>query len=33
MFLVGIMNFLECKLVHFNPNAITALIYFKMLCE
>jgi hypothetical protein len=32
-FLVGIMNFLECELVHFNPNAITALIYFMMLCE
>jgi hypothetical protein len=32
-FLVAIMNFLSCELVHFNPNAITALNCFSMLCE
>jgi hypothetical protein len=32
-FLVAIMNFLGCELVHFNPNAITALSCFSMLCE
>jgi hypothetical protein len=32
-FLVAIMNFLGCELVHFSPNAITALSYFSMLCE
>jgi hypothetical protein len=32
-FLVAIMNFLECELVHLNPNAITALNCFIMLCE
>jgi hypothetical protein len=32
-FLVAIMNFLGCELVHFNPNAITALSCFTMLCE
>jgi hypothetical protein len=32
-FLVAIMNFLECELVHFNPNAIAALSCFTMLCE
>jgi hypothetical protein len=32
-FLSSIMNFLGCELVHFNPNAITALSYFAMLCE
>jgi hypothetical protein len=32
-FLVAIMNFLGCELVHFNLNAITALSCFTMLCE
>jgi hypothetical protein len=32
-FLVAIMNFLGCELVHFNPNAIIALNCFTMLCE
>jgi hypothetical protein len=32
-FLVSIMNFLRCELVHMNPNAITVLSYFTMLCE
>jgi hypothetical protein len=32
-FLIAIMNFLGCELVHFNPNAITALSCFMMLCE
>jgi hypothetical protein len=32
-FVVSIMNFLECELVHFNPNTIAALSYFTMLCE
>jgi hypothetical protein len=32
-FLSSIMNFLGCKLVHFNPNAIIVLSYFAMLCE
>jgi hypothetical protein len=32
-FLVAIMNFLGCELVHFNPNTIAALGYFTMLCE
>jgi hypothetical protein len=32
-FLIAIMNFLGCELVHFNPNAIAALSCFTMLCE
>jgi hypothetical protein len=32
-FLVAIMNFLRCELVHFNLNAIAALSCFTMLCE
>jgi hypothetical protein len=32
-FLVAIMNFLDCELVHFNPNAIAALGCFFVLCE
>jgi hypothetical protein len=32
-FLVAIMNFLRCKLVHLNPNTITTLSCFTMLCE
>jgi hypothetical protein len=32
-FLSSIMNFLGYELVHFNPNAITALNCFVMLCE
>jgi hypothetical protein len=32
-FLIAIMNFLCCELVHFNPNAIIALSCFSMLCE
>jgi hypothetical protein len=31
-FLVAIMNFLGCELVHFNPNSIAALSCFTMLC-
>jgi hypothetical protein len=32
-FLVAIMNFLGCELVHFNSNAIATLSCFTMLCE
>jgi hypothetical protein len=32
-FLVAIMNFLWCELVHFNLNTITTLSHFMMLCE
>jgi hypothetical protein len=32
-FLVSILNFLRCELVHLNPNAIAALSCFDMLCE
>jgi hypothetical protein len=32
-FLVAIINFLGCELVHFNPNAIVALSSLFMLCE
>jgi hypothetical protein len=32
-FLVSIMNFLGCSLIHFNPNALAALSSFTMLCE
>jgi hypothetical protein len=32
-FLVAIMNFLGCELVHFNLNTITTLSCFTMLCE
>jgi hypothetical protein len=32
-FLVSIMNFLACSLIHFNPNALAALSSFTMLCE
>jgi hypothetical protein len=32
-FLVSILNFLRCELVHLNPNAIVALNCFSMLCE
>jgi hypothetical protein len=32
-FLVSILNFLRCELVHLNPNAIAALNCFTMLCE
>jgi hypothetical protein len=32
-FLVAIMNFLGCELVHLNTNAVTALSCFTMLCE
>jgi hypothetical protein len=32
-FLVAVMNFLGCELVHLNLNAITALSCFVMLCE
>jgi hypothetical protein len=32
-FLVSIMNFLGCSLMHFNPNAIVVLSSFTMLCE
>jgi hypothetical protein len=32
-FLSSIMNFLDCELVHFNPNIIAALSCFAMLCE
>jgi hypothetical protein len=32
-FLVAIMNFLGCELVHMNPNAIVVFSCFTMLCE
>jgi hypothetical protein len=32
-FLVTIMCYLNCELFHFNPNAISALSTFVMLCE
>jgi hypothetical protein len=32
-FLVAVINFLVCELVHLNPNAIVTLSYFTMLCE
>jgi hypothetical protein len=32
-FLVAIMNFLGCELVHLNPNTIATLSCFTMLCE
>jgi hypothetical protein len=32
-FLVSILNFLKCELVHLNLNVITALSCFTMLCE
>jgi hypothetical protein len=32
-FLVSIMNFLRCEMVHLNLNAIIALSYFTMLCK
>jgi hypothetical protein len=32
-FLVVVMNFLGCELVHLNPNANAALSCFTMLCE
>jgi hypothetical protein len=32
-FLVAVMSHLGCELVHFNPNAIAALIYFMISCE
>jgi hypothetical protein len=32
-FLVAILNFLRCKLVHLNPNAIVELNCFTMLYE
>jgi hypothetical protein len=32
-FLVSILNFLGCELVHLNLNAIAALSFFTMLCK
>jgi hypothetical protein len=32
-FLVSILNFLMCALVHLNPNGIATLSCFTMLCE
>jgi hypothetical protein len=32
-FLVAMMKFLGCELVHLNPNVIAALSCFTMLCE
>jgi hypothetical protein len=32
-FLVTIMGYLNCELFHFNPNAISSLSTFVMLCE
>jgi hypothetical protein len=32
-FLVSILNYLRCELVHLKPNAIAVLNYFSMLCE
>jgi hypothetical protein len=32
-FLISILNYLRCELVHLNPNAITTLSCFSMMCE
>jgi hypothetical protein len=32
-FLVSILNFLRCELIHLNPNAIAVLSYFTTLCK
>jgi hypothetical protein len=32
-FLIYILNFLKCELVHLNLNAIVVLSYFTMMCE
>jgi hypothetical protein len=32
-FLVSVLNYLGCELVHLHPNAIAALNCFSMLCE
>jgi hypothetical protein len=32
-FLISILNYLRCELVHLNPNVITALSCFNMMCE
>jgi hypothetical protein len=32
-FIISILNFLRCELVHLNPNAIAALSYFTMLAQ
>jgi hypothetical protein len=32
-FLSSIINYLECSLVHLNPNTVSALTSFVMLCE
>jgi hypothetical protein len=32
-FLIFVLNFLRCELVHLNPNAIAVLSCFTMLCE
>jgi hypothetical protein len=31
--LISILNFIRCEPIHLNPNAITALNCFTMLCE
>jgi hypothetical protein len=32
-FLVAILGYLGCELIHLNPNAIATLSYFCMMCE
>jgi hypothetical protein len=32
-FLVSVLNYIGCELVHLHPNTISALSYFSMLCE
>jgi hypothetical protein len=32
-FLVSILNYLGCEIIHLHPNAIAALNCFSMLCE
>jgi hypothetical protein len=32
-FLISVLNFLRCELVHLNPNAIVVLSCLNMLCE
>jgi hypothetical protein len=32
-FLVSVLNYIECELVHLHSNAISAVSCFSMLCE
>jgi hypothetical protein len=32
-FLIAVLNYLGCEMVHMHPNAIASLICFSMLCE